>query len=310
MSYSVGPRRSEEQKSAACVARPHVIAAINLSDIRDTFPGRFPCRLTAPLLRGRFDSRNGRRLPTRFMILYAIMNPSPNFSGDDPAVMVASNTSTLSASIVATLKDRIIAWRYPPEHRLTEDGLCKEFGVSRSPVREALRVLATNGFVRRTDNRGYAVRQVMLKELEELYDFRLALELYAVETLATSGASAESLASLAKVWDQLRRRPKRKVEELANLDACFHEQLAALVGNSTLLGQLKSINERLLVFRMIDFETADRVTSTCDQHLAILDRIEARDAEGARDAMRKNIRDGRNIVGRSIKEALARSYGQ
>ena len=94
--------------------------------------------------------------------------------------MVASSSSTLSASIVATLKDRIIAWRYPPEHRLTEDGLCKEFGVSRSPVREALRVLATNGFVRRTDNRGYAVRQVKRKELEELYDFRLALELYAV----------------------------------------------------------------------------------------------------------------------------------
>jgi DNA-binding GntR family transcriptional regulator len=243
------------------------------------------------------------------MVLYATMNPSPNFSGDDPAAMVASN-STLSASIVATLKDRIIAWRYPPEHRLTEDGLCKEFGVSRSPVREALRVLATNGFVRRTDNRGYAVRQVKPKELEELYDFRLALELYAVETLATSGASDEDLASLAKVWDQLRRRPKRKAEELANLDACFHEQLAGLVGNSTLLGQLKSINERLLVFRMIDFETADRVISTCDQHLAILDRIKARDAEGARDAMRKNIRDGRNIVGRSIKEALARSYGQ
>lgn len=224
--------------------------------------------------------------------------------------MAASNSSTLSASIVATLKDRIIAWRYPPEHRLTEDALCKEFGVSRSPVREALRVLATNGFVRRTDTRGYAVRQVKLKELEELYDFRLALELYAVETLAASGVSAEDLASLAKVWDQLRQRPKRKAEELANLDARFHEQLAALVGNSTLLDQLKSINERLLVFRMIDFETTERVISTCDQHLAILDRIKARDATGARDAMRKNIGDGRNIVGRSIKEALARSFSQ
>src|SRR5215467_15356847 len=102
--------------------------------------------------------------------------------------MSSPDFSTLSSSIVATLKGRIIAWQYPPEHRLTEDGLCREFGVSRSPVREALRVLATNGFVRRTDNRGYAVRQVMLKELEELYDFRLALELYAVENLATSGA--------------------------------------------------------------------------------------------------------------------------
>src|SRR5262245_3219620 len=64
--------------------------------------------------------------------------------------------SGLSASIVATLKERIVGWKYPPEHRLTEEGLCREFGVSRSPVREALRALVTNGFVRKLQNRGYA----------------------------------------------------------------------------------------------------------------------------------------------------------
>jgi DNA-binding GntR family transcriptional regulator len=61
---------------------------------------------------------------------------------------------------------------------------------------------------------------------------------------------------------------------------------------------------------MIDFEAADRVKNTCNQHLAILDRIEAHDANGAREALRRNIGDGRNIVGKSIKEALARAYGQ
>ena len=223
-------------------------------------------------------------------------------------VMAAPNSSTFGDSIVATLKGRILAWHYPPQHRLTEDVLCREFGVSRSPVREALRVLATNGFVRRMDNRGYAVRQVKVKELEELYDVRLALELYAVETLATSGASTGDLAAMAKTWNGVRRRPKRTVEELAELDAGFHEQLATLVGNETLLEQLKAINERLLVFRMIDFEATNRVKNTCAQHLEILERIGARDASGAREAMRRNIGDGRNIVGKSIKEALARAF--
>ena len=177
--------------------------------------------------------------------------------------MASPNASTLSSSIVATLKGRIIAWRYPPEHRLTEDGLCREFGVSRSPVREALRVLATNGFIRRMDNRGYAVRQVRLSELEELYDVRLALELFAVETLATSSPPADALAELAEVWRGVGRRPKRTVEELAKLDAQFHERLASLIKNETLLQQLKAIDERLFVFRMIDFEAADRVKNTC-----------------------------------------------
>ena len=221
---------------------------------------------------------------------------------------MAKKSLTFSASLIATLKERIITWKYPPEHRLTEDALCREFGVSRSPVREALRVLATNGFVRRTANRGYAIRQVKVNEVEEMYEVRLALELYAVETLATRGAPADELAAMAKTWNAVRRHPNRNVEELAALDARFHEGLASLLGNATLVRQLEAINERLLLFRTIDFATTNRVAGTCAQHLAILDRIAARDPAGARDALRRNIEDGRNIVGNSIKEALARAY--
>jgi DNA-binding GntR family transcriptional regulator len=218
------------------------------------------------------------------------------------------DSSTLSASIVAALKGRIIAWEYPPEHRLTEDGLCREFGVSRSPVREALRVLASNGLVRRTDNRGYAVRQVKLRELEEIYEFRLALELFVVERLAERGAPAAVLKTLKQTWSEVPDAPHRTGQELAALDAEFHETLAGLIDNQQLLQQLQAINERLLVFRMIDFEKADRIENTCQQHLAILDRIAAGDAHGARDVLRRNIEDGRNIVGNSIKEALARAF--
>ena len=222
--------------------------------------------------------------------------------------MATGTASTFSAPIIATIKERIISWQYPPEHRLTEDGLCREFGVSRSPVREALRVLATSGFVRRTDNRGYAVRQVKVRELEELYDVRLALELFAVETLAAHGMPPDELAKMARVWEDTRRQPQPDVEELAKLDAQFHEALARRAGNALLLQQLEAIDERLLVFRTIDFAKPDRIESTCAQHLAILDRIAARDADGARAALRRNIEEARNIVGNSIKEALARAY--
>ncbi len=218
------------------------------------------------------------------------------------------NAATFSASIIATIKERIINWQYPPEHRLTEDGLCREFGVSRSPVREALRVLTTNGFVRRLDNRGYAVRQVKLQELKELYDVRLALELFAVEQLASGGAPGNDIAALARTWKEVRRHPPMDQGELAKLDSRFHEELARLAGNGLLTQQLQAINERLLIFRMIDFTQADRVEDTCTQHLALLERIAAGDAQGAREAVRRNIEDGRNIVGSSIKEALARSY--
>ena len=216
--------------------------------------------------------------------------------------------SGLSASIVGTLKARIVGWEYPPEHRLTEEALCREFGVSRSPVREALRALVTNGFIRKMQNRGYAVRQLDLRELEELYDLRTAIELHVVERLARHATGRSELDALRETWKGIRAGPARKGEELAQLDTRFHEALAELTGNRVLLEQLHAINERLLVFRMIDFDEPQRAESTCRQHIKVIERIIAGDPDGARAAMRRNIDDGREIVHYSIKEALARAY--
>lgn len=218
-------------------------------------------------------------------------------------------SSTLAGSIVATIKERVIAWQYPPEHRLTEEALCREFNVSRSPVREALRVLATAGLVKRMANRGYAVRQVNLREIEEIYEVRLAFELYAVEALAGRAGPPQALAPLRKSWEDVRATPEgRKDEDLAELDTTFHESLVALVGNESLLRDIKAINERLFVFRMIDFGRHGRVESICAQHLDIIERIVAKDVEGARAAIRANIDSARQIVHEALKEAVARAY--
>jgi DNA-binding GntR family transcriptional regulator len=223
--------------------------------------------------------------------------------------MGGRQVSNLSASIVATLKERIIHWQYPPEHRLTEAELCQKFGVSRSPVREALRTLATDGFVKKMSNRGYAVKQHNLREIEEIYEVRLALELFVVECLAKRGTPKnDEIDALKRTWTGLLNGSSKKDEELARLDTLFHETLAHAAGNKSLLRQLRAINERLLLFRMIDFGKAHRAESTCRQHLEILKRIAAKDISGARKAMQRNIDEGRNNVHASIKDALAKAY--
>jgi DNA-binding GntR family transcriptional regulator len=113
---------------------------------------------------------------------------------------------------------------------------------------------------------------------------------------------------MTKIWKAVLRHPKREVESLATLDARFHEGLARLLGNATLMRQLEAINERLFMFRIIDFATPKRVEAACMQHLAIVERVAAKDAIGARAELRRNIEDGRQIVCNSIKEALARAY--
>ena len=224
---------------------------------------------------------------------------------------MASISPSLSGSIVATLKERIISWQYPPEYRLTEEALCREFNVSRSPVREALRVLATNGLVKRMANRGYAVRQVNLREIEEIYEVRLALELYAVETSPSRGAPPKAPRPPSARHGNLsaaRRRVSMARNIWPNSTRNSTKSLVFLIGNETLMKELKAINERLFVFRMIDFGKANRVESTCVQHLNVLKRIAAKDVNGARAAIRMNIEDGRNIVHATFKDALARAY--
>jgi DNA-binding GntR family transcriptional regulator len=158
-------------------------------------------------------------------------------------------------------------------------------------------------------NRGYAVRQVNVRDIEELYDVRLALELFAIESLAVRGAPPKALASLRLAWQGVLTAPQKpKGDELAELDTAFPETLAALIGNETLLEQLKAINERLFVFRMIDFDKATRIENTCAQHFDILDRLADRDGPGARAALRRNVEDGRSIVQATLKDALARAY--
>ena len=221
----------------------------------------------------------------------------------------ARTDTLLSGSIAAAIKERVINWQYPPQHRLTELALCREFNVSRSPVREALRVLVANGFLKRTPNRGYVVSQVNLRDIEEIYDVRLALELFSVEMLARQGVPRDALHALEETWRNLSRKTTNlRDEELAELDAHFHESLVELTGNDTLLRELRAINERLFVFRIIDCGRVGRLASTCVQHLALLKRIEAKDSEGARAALRANVEEARNIVRTTFKEALARAF--
>jgi len=219
-----------------------------------------------------------------------------------------SRGGNLSGKIVTILKERIIKWKYTPDFPLTEENLSREFGVSRSPVREALRILEASGLVRRMPNRGYHVKQVKLADVKELYDLRLALELFVVEQLTGNQSCHQAIRELILVWEGIDLRTMDSTV-LAQLDQDFHEGLAAILGNNTLLQHLASINERLFIFRMIDFDRAGRTESTRLQHLTILESILKGDVSKAREAIHRNVEDGRENVDWAIRDALAMAYG-
>jgi DNA-binding GntR family transcriptional regulator len=218
-----------------------------------------------------------------------------------------------SSEIYETIRQRIIAWEYPPNYRLIEETLCQEFGVSRVPVREALHMLEKHKLVTKIPYQGCRVQQPDLHEIQELYDVRLALELFVVEQLASAGMDAGIESALRGTWQALlagEPSPDLTSSDYAQEDETFHEQLAQATGNRSLAGMLQEINERLSFVRFMDIQGVERLHTTCRQHLLILDCIRAGEVDAARTAMRTNITFGRGNVEVAIKDALSRAYLQ
>lgn len=218
------------------------------------------------------------------------------------------SSSNLSADIFSILKNRIVHWEYLPGHRITEVALSEEFGVSRSPIREALQALEDKGLIVKIPKLGYSVRQPDLQEVYELYEYRLALEQFLVERLAENGMDENSWQSLHEDWSNLLKNSNLIPPDISLQDERFHDTLSEVVGNSILSQKLKEVNERLHFVRMNDITSPERLELTCQQHLTILEMIKNKDVQGARKAVRNNIYEGRKNVDQAIKDALARAY--
>ncbi len=214
----------------------------------------------------------------------------------------------LSTDIYERLKQRIMYWEYLPGSRLTEEALCEEFNVSRSPVWEALGTLVEQGLVEKEPHKGYTVRQPDMGEILELYDVRLALEMYVVEWLAVNGMEDAVWNKLYKFWTDICENQPRGDLDFAREDEHFHEALVAATGNQILLQQYTSVIERLHYIRLMDITSDDKWIKTCNHHLKVLDFIREGDAESARNAIQKNIYEGRKNVDQAVKEILAKTY--
>jgi DNA-binding GntR family transcriptional regulator len=212
----------------------------------------------------------------------------------------------LSDRVHHELKRRLTLWEYLPGTRMGEEALAAEFGVSRTPVRDALRRLAQEGFLEDTEGwTGYRVRKPDLPRIEELYEVRLSLEQTAVRRLAAAPPDAE-IDELLKMW----RRPKGSNPapdpDMVHADEAFHETLARLAGNKTLFTMLCSIDEHIRVIRTNDFLTPRRISQTYRQHRGILLAVRKGDPDLAVERLSAHIHESRTFVAQAAARALTR----
>jgi DNA-binding GntR family transcriptional regulator len=216
--------------------------------------------------------------------------------------------SNLSRDVFAKLSERILHWEYAPGQRLTEELLCAEFNVSRSPIREALQMLADRNLIDKKPRQGYLVKQLNLTEITELYDVRAALESYVMEQVCRLGMAEEQLGPLEQEWTRLLNNLPGMDNYPVFEDEAFHGSFAEATGNQTLKNMLQGINDRVRFVRASDIRTPQRMRDTCLEHLEIIDAVRHHDSAKAIALVRRNIEAGRASIKAALKEALVQAH--
>jgi DNA-binding GntR family transcriptional regulator len=202
----------------------------------------------------------------------------------DGIATIGASHRPLRDKVIDELRRRIIDGAYEPGHRLTEERLAGDFGVSRNPVREAIRVLHAEGFLIAHPRRGAVVANLAAQDVVDLFDVRLSLEVLAAR-LAAQRAGAAGVVAL----DQLltRSRAVRRGVELAELNTRFHATVCSLSGNGLLAGIMESLHGRLQwVYRQ---SAEARAPYSLAEHEALAAAIRAGDVDAADAAARAHV---------------------
>ncbi len=198
--------------------------------------------------------------------------------------------------IYQRLKTMILSFTLYPGARVTEMELADHFGVSRTPVREALQRLAAEGYLSIRAKQGCFIRDIDLAEINQYYEVRIALEMRILELIGKQMPIPE-LHRLATMWDP-ERTPQRgpAVEMMVARDEGFHLALAAATGNAVLASYLKDVNDHIHIVRRLDFTAAERIAPTYREHYEVIQRLLARDVSAARTLLEEHIRRSADVA--------------
>jgi DNA-binding GntR family transcriptional regulator len=192
------------------------------------------------------------------------------------------------------LKSSVLSGHFNPGERLTEEHLAKRLGVSRTPVREALHKLESEGLIKPLETRGFIVSRDSKDEVEELFELRAILEGYALRIISEK-ISEEYLKQLDRLVvgaeDALR---KKRMEEVFKWNTKFHDTLHGIVVDKKRLHRLLvNIRKYVLRYRMDTLQYPDGGKRAVDGHRKILLALRLKDPDLCERMMREHIQEAK-----------------
>ena len=200
------------------------------------------------------------------------------------------STSQASHDIYTELFNRIIHNSYPPENFLREDSLAKEFGTSRTPVRNVLKRLEQDQLIQIIPNRGARTFPFTADDLEDIFEIRKALETLALR-FSIPALSIQRLIEIRKRIEAVVQT--RDGMEHAAVDAELHTYLIENCGRRRLINMVNQLYHLIQTFRELGFRDNEVRLSTCEEHLNLIDAICVRDTERAINILDEHLQNSK-----------------
>ena len=208
--------------------------------------------------------------------------------------------------VCENIRQAIIDGTFKPGERLMEIQMADEMGVSRTPVREAIRRLELEGFVVMIPRRGTYVADISIKDITEIYEVRISLDVLAAG-LAAERITDEELETMNGYLREISRYvPSLDIEKIVALDSAFHDVLYKASRNERLCNIIGNLREQLTGIRARSMSYPGRLVDTMNEHRELLDSIASRDIERAQRAARIHIENAEQILLRSLEHKEAK----
>jgi len=217
---------------------------------------------------------------------------------------LAINRTNLHAEVTSRLRHLIVEGLIPPGARLNERVLCEQLRVSRTPLREALKVLAAEGLAELMPNRGAVVTPISIAEIDHVFEVLGPLEGLAGELACARISNEQSAQIRALHFEMLLHYDRGDRAEYFRCNQAIHHGINRAAGNPVLQASYGALNTRVRRARYFANMTQERWDQAVAEHSQMLEALERRDGRRLRRILEIHLRNKRDVVVTAIEARL------
>lgn len=219
----------------------------------------------------------------------AVASSDPAPESAPTAVRAAGDGRTLAGSAAGSLRERIIQGDFPPGTRLNERALCDLLGVSRTPLREAFRLLAAEGLVQIEPNRGAQVVALSEANIRETFEVIGGLEAMSCRFACERATDVEIAEIRALTYEMMASHARHDLPTYFRVNREIHERISLAAHNSLLKQLYDAQNARIQNLRFVSNEDRQKWDLAMREHIEMAEALAARDADRLAAIMRQHL---------------------